>query len=373
MVSKIKKVVILFSIITFLIGSTAIFAISNDQNNSNNSIVSVSSQSVKENTDFYLILNLSNVSYTKFKVEITNTSSLKSSEINPNNVSDVSTNSGNTSFVVDKTSIGLDKIGIIYTSGKAGDKIDFQVTITDLDNTVATMQAQVNTLTTEIDGLTKKLANLNSTLGSLTEDDENYEEISNEIDSTNSDIASKQNEQENLNNQISSYTEKISETTSVEVETTSNDDNKSAWGDDMNSLMKDKMQEMDMENEKMSMNMKEMMSKMSNLETDLTAANSKITELTQSNVYQGSQNNYLKTLSISNVELNTEFKKTTSNYFATVGKDVSSVTVNATAEDSSSVVTIYGNTNLEEGKNKIIISVTSENGNVRNYKIYVTK
>lgn len=337
------------------------------------SIVTVSSQTIAANTEFYLVLNLSSISYSKFKVEITNTSSLKPDNIEAKSISSFSENSGITSFVVDKTSIGLDKIGVVYTSTKSGEVINFTVNIINLDNTVESMQTQVNTLIEEIDTLNTNLIDLKTTLSGITDSQsEEYLQTSSQIEVLEATIEEKNETIDNLEDNILNYEEEIqTEDISVEVVDSKNLE-ESAWGD-MDSIMKDKMNEMDKENEKMSMNMKEMMTKMNSLESDLDTAKSTISSLTQTNTYQGSQNNYLSSLSISNVEFKNEFKKTTSDYFATVDENTSSVVVNAVAEDSSAIVTVYGNTDLQSGKNKIIISVTADDGSVRNYRIYVTK
>lgn len=71
--------------------------------------------------------------------------------------------------------------------------------------------------------------------------------------------------------------------------------------------------------------------------------------------------------------LNKEFSKENSTYFITVEKDVSSLEIIANADDEASSVCIYGNEEIADGTSKILISVTAENGNVRNYRIYVTK
>ena len=41
--------------------------------------------------------------------------------------------------------------------------------------------------------------------------------------------------------------------------------------------------------------------------------------------------------------------------------------------DAQGKVTISGNTNLKVGINKVLITVTSESGLIRNYRIYVTR
>lgn len=98
---------------------------------------------------------------------------------------------------------------------------------------------------------------------------------------------------------------------------------------------------------------------------------SKTTE--QTVTYNGSDNNYLSDLSVNGYTLNKEFSKENSTYFITVEKDVSSLEIIANADDEASSVCIYGNEEIADGTSKILISVTAENGNVRNYRIYVTK
>lgn len=88
-------------------------------------------------------------------------------------------------------------------------------------------------------------------------------------------------------------------------------------------------------------------------------------------VYNGSSNNYLSTLEVSGYNLNTNFSKTNSTYFITA-KDTTSLNITANAEDITATVKVYGDGELTEGTNKVLISVTAENGNVRTYRIYVT-
>lgn len=369
-----KKVFIILIISIIFMSVNIVYA------NTSNNIVSISSDKIALNSDFYLILNLSNINYTKFKVEITNESSLKSTDIS-NGVTNVSNNEGNVSFIVDKSSINLDKLAIVYTSTSMSSKINFNVVITNLDNSLSELQKELDVLNQEISTLNSNLEILKNNINNLEEGTPEYEEINNQIKTIQESIINKTNEKETLEGKISNYEdEKISEVISVEVtdeinqnENINLDDknslDKSPWGD-RDSIMKDRLMEDD---EELDNSMKDMMSKMSGLEQSLENANITNSSLTENNVYQGSQNNYLSSLSIEGIELKNEFKKTTLNYFAEVGSDVTSVTINAVPEDSNSVVTVYGNTDLQSGKNKIIISVTSEDGSVRNYKIYITK
>lgn len=94
-------------------------------------------------------------------------------------------------------------------------------------------------------------------------------------------------------------------------------------------------------------------------------------EQTDTAIYKGSNNNYLTSLEIEGVQLTSDFNKEKSTYFATV-ENIKTITVKANAEDDSSKVIITG-TSLKNGDNKVLISVTAENGDVRYYRIYITK
>ena len=93
----------------------------------------------------------------------------------------------------------------------------------------------------------------------------------------------------------------------------------------------------------------------------------------ETNTYNGESNNYLSTLEITNFNINPEFTKTNTTYFIEVGSDVTQICIDAEAEDENATVNIYGNEDLQDGENKILISVKAENGDVKMYRIYVTK
>lgn len=375
-----KKISILI-IINIIIFS--VFSIVNAQgiqevNTSNDSIISLSSNSVEPNKEFYLILNLSKISFSKFKVEITNSSSLEAEEIT-SAVTDLSKNNIVTSFIVDKNSITLDKLGIIYTSTAQTSKIKFSVKIICLDESVDDYNQKLSVLETEIENLENNLTSLKNSLVEIDDvESEEYKNFINAIEKLTSNIDSKQEEKNELIDKINNFKqETLSEEATINIEEkmigedglNSDETKKNPW-DDKDSILDDMMKDREKE---MNTSMKKMMEQMNGLEFDLQNANNKISSLTQNVTYQGSQNNYLSSLSISGIEFKNNFKKTTTSYFADVDSDITNVTVNAIAEDSSSVVTIYGNTNLKQGKNKVIINVTADDGSVRTYKIYITK
>lgn len=367
-----KKIISLIIISIIILSS---FCISNaEMNVPNDNIISISSNSIEPNQEFYLILNLLQIPYSKFKVEITNTFSLQVEEITLA-VTELSKNNVVTSFVVDKNSVTLDKLGVVYVAPKQNSSIKFSVKITSLDENVEDLNKTLVNLDSEIVTLTNNLAVLQNALGSITDiESDEYKNCATNIEKVTENINSKTNEKNELQDKINNFeVQTVSKEITVNVEENKNNmletDKKNPW-DDKDSLLDDMMKERDKEMDK---SMKKMMEQMNTLEFDLQNANNRISSLTQSTTYQGSQNNYLSSLSISGVDFKNNFKKTTTTYFASVDSSVTKVTVNAIAEDSSSIVTIYGNTNLQEGKNKVIINVTADDGSVRTYKIYITK
>lgn len=104
--------------------------------------------------------------------------------------------------------------------------------------------------------------------------------------------------------------------------------------------------------------------------------NSQVAKSSGSNIstkYMGSSNNYLSNISINGYTLNKKFTKERLTYFVTVPNNVKSLKISATKENSNASVNISGNSNFEVGINKVLITVTAEDGRVKNYRVYVTR
>lgn len=84
-----------------------------------------------------------------------------------------------------------------------------------------------------------------------------------------------------------------------------------------------------------------------------------------------SKDNYLKSLTVDGYELTPNFDKNTTEYSLELENKVREIKVSAKANDSKAEVDGTGKYTLSEGANKIAVSVTAENGNVRNYVINV--
>ena len=104
-----------------------------------------------------------------------------------------------------------------------------------------------------------------------------------------------------------------------------------------------------------------------------TNSNGKSSTPGVSTKYKGSTNNYLSNITIKGYELNKSFMKERLTYFVTVPNNVKSLDIKTTKEDSKSNVSISGNGNFEVGLNKVLITVTAQDGRVKNYRLYVTR
>ncbi len=82
-------------------------------------------------------------------------------------------------------------------------------------------------------------------------------------------------------------------------------------------------------------------------------------------------NTFLASLSINPGKLNPEFSPYTNSYTAQVDEDVTKINVSATADDSNSVVSVWGANDLEPGENLVQVAVTADDGDVRYYDIHV--
>lgn len=87
-----------------------------------------------------------------------------------------------------------------------------------------------------------------------------------------------------------------------------------------------------------------------------------------------SKNNNLSSIKLSTGTLSPSFSSGRTTYNVSVPFDVSSIKVEATAEDSKSKVVVSGGSSLKAGKvTNVTIKVTAENGSVKTYIVKVTR
>ena len=85
----------------------------------------------------------------------------------------------------------------------------------------------------------------------------------------------------------------------------------------------------------------------------------------------GNNNNLIKSISVSGCTLTPTFKRYTTDYNIIVDSSVSSVTVSATAEDSSANLTGTGKKSLNYGDNTVKLVCTSTSGKAREYTLNI--
>jgi hypothetical protein len=86
-----------------------------------------------------------------------------------------------------------------------------------------------------------------------------------------------------------------------------------------------------------------------------------------------SSNNNLSSITLSKGNLDPEFNKDKTDYTASVENDVVEIAIGGTTEDNKASVDGFKTYPLEEGSNKIVITVTAQNGNVKTYNIDITR
>ncbi len=96
------------------------------------------------------------------------------------------------------------------------------------------------------------------------------------------------------------------------------------------------------------------------------------TKTTTTTTKAKSSNNYLSSITIDGEEID-DFSKNTTKYFIDVENDVTSILVDAKAEDDAATVDVDGPRTLEVGDNEFTISVTSEDETTKFYKVIVTR
>lgn len=105
-------------------------------------------------------------------------------------------------------------------------------------------------------------------------------------------------------------------------------------------------------------------------DTKKEESNTKLEESKEENKNKSS-NNYLKTLTISNI--NFTFDKNKTNYTIDVDSNIKTVEFKYTTEDEKAKVLFDGNKILKDGKNTFTITVTSEAGTNRKYTVILNR
>jgi len=304
------KFLIISMILAFSIIPLVSYAISSNIVNQTSAEVITATSKVSPGGDIEVKIDLNKIDYDNFVITL---SSQEADFDKANTDVDIEDENNSTKITVEKSKLNVNALVLTYkVSGKAnvGDTIDLNVKITKLEEgNLVSGSEIVKSISVTVD----------AEASAAQENNQNENKINNE-----------QVGQKDLNNKIS--TKSDNQINNKNINSTSSK-TYSVRNQSMNSQSK-------------------------NIE---------------SNVYNGSNNNYLKSIKISGYDLSPDFKKTSSTYFINVSDSTNKITINAEAESSKAKVNIYGSTNLQTGKNKVLITVTAENGATRTYRIIVTK
>lgn len=338
---KIKKIILAIVILLFTIANTISIVLGAE-----NVVITASKTEAGLGEEINLILDISKIEYQNFRVEILNNLNIGEGRLEEGEAQLESSTSNSLSFTANKDN-SLSKIIVAYTMPMNETNVKFSIKLIELkENQITSPENdEVKTKTKETGNVLEEEVTINVSKNNI--------EVSNETDIQNQTGGiNPENKDEQKNPDLEEDRQESEENKMKEKPFGEKD------------LLEDKDKEKEYDN------MKNMMKQM---EENLQNANKEIKSLQNTNVYQGSQNNYLKELVVSGYELKNNFQKTTSTYFLDVGSEVQNLNISATPENSASVVTVYGNSNLKTGKNKILITVTAEDGTTRNYRVYVTK
>ncbi len=323
MKKNIKNILAILLLLSILIPVTYSYAIGTIKEASKEtSFFEISKLEYNKNEKVEMLINLENIEFTKFTFELKSSENITNMEIDSN--IEVEKSNDEITIEIDKSITNLNKIALYY-------QIPDNVEINDTIKFIAT----VTNIETNIDK------------------DENENEVEEDTIGNSS------------NEEIKQPIEPEIMTKAIEikvVEQTNKEEN------DKNENIKNEEKSQDKKDKKVN----EKSNTTKTIEKSVTTQTMS-SKAEQTVKYNGSDNNYLSSISIEGYKLNKEFSKDNLTYFINVGKDVNNLKITTNKVENSSTVCIYGNEDLREGTNKILISVTAENGNVRNYRIYVTK
>lgn len=427
------KIILPIALIIIMILTRISFAISNNSSN-DNKILTLSKSEVAPGENVELNIDISKIESDKFEIIIYSNnengeiSTNELSEKNGIEVMDASSNK--VSINIDKQTFKLNNIKLEYQipeSVEIGSEITITIKVIKIDGNISD-NADKNQDKDENKKIDENKENIDVNLIKNSENEDNlpsgekqensiindnYKESNNNNSTNNNNNNNSNNNNNNLNNREDENNKEIAkeenknennETNNNEIieeniklkivaksENNSNNKEKNQNTKNTNSLINGNIGSIENQGEftdKFSSQIDNNQSndnssasiKESNVSTSISTAKLQSTSTisstniqnssSNSTTYNGSNNNYLSSLKIENYDLNTEFSKENETYYINVSSQ-ESINVTATSESASAKVRITGNENIKEGQNKILISVTAENGNVRYYRIYV--
>ena len=346
-----KKIQIIVSIIILfaMLGTHISYAISGSNNNS--SFFSVSADKIQKKETLKISFDLSKIEYDNFKIVLN--SNIDNSKIQTDDNITLKEESSAVVIEIDKTKMKLSNIEMSYVvpeETETNSKIQFSAKVV-IEEEQEIQDDEGNTTLTKQE---KAILEESKTI-TIVEQSENKD---NENQKQEADINKEQNNNKEEDKNQNIDTEKNKDNNNKQENKNLENTSKPSDSKNNNSMTNTKSSNK---------------ANNSNISTTSKNTNSSLIQ-TNKNVetatYNGSNNNYLKSLKIKGIELNTSFNKENTTYFIKV-TNTSNLKITATAEEDSAKVTVVGNDNIKQGTNKILISVTAENGDIRYYRIFV--
>ena len=374
--NKKLRVILSLILVIVLLGIQVSYAISA---NEEEDFFTVSSTEVAQNETLEMTMNLDKIGYNNFKIVLN--SNIDSGEIYTDDNVAIEEDSDAIVIEVDKTKLKLSEIKLCYeVTESTGINSKIQLTAKviveeevpkeDEDgNTI--YEKQENTLLEETQNVTV-VEQSQSTEKENTDEDKKEDSNIDKTDNSKTDSTNKveNTTTENTNKEGKNNTEKSGDTNKSNEQQKNNSNANQQQSSPNNNMSKPSDSNIIQNNNQNSTNTKSSnMNTSSNTGSNKQGTSQGMTEV-ETATYNGSNNNYLESLKVKGVDLNTDFNKENTTYFVNV-TDASTLKITAKAEDDTAKVVITGNDSIKEGTNKILIAVTAENGDVRYYRIFV--
>ena len=351
-----KKIQIIVSIIILfaMLGTHISYAISGSNNNS--SFFSVSADKIQKKETLKISFDLSKIEYDNYKIVLN--SNIDNSKIQTDDNITLKEEASAIVIEIDKTKMNLSNIEMSYfvpeeTEINTKIQISAKVVIEEEqeiqdDEGNTTLTKQEKAILEESKTITIIEQSENKDNQKTSDENQNHE--------VDTDKEQNNNKEEDKNQNIN--TEKNKDSNNKQENKNLENTSKPSDSKNNNSMTNTKSSN--------KANNSNISTTSKNTNSSLMQTNKNIETAT----YNGSNNNYLKSLKIKGIELNTSFNKENTTYFIKV-TNTSNLKITATAEDSLAKVAVVGNDNLKQGTNKILISVTAENGDIRYYRIFL--
>lgn len=339
-----KKITIGISILIIIIVGINISYASRSQNEKD--FFKVSKEEITPGETLEITFDISSLEYKKFKISLNSNIDVKDIYIKTNENIEIENKEEAISIEIDKEKINLNQITLYYPIQKdieIGTKIQLIAKIIVNNEIKNENQISNNIVTTETE---------------------------NEKEKNTTNTENNTNNKNQIVKEITKIITVVEENTEKKDEEDTNNSSDKKEENKQEMLDEEKIDSKQMQNnnnEKISNNINHQNNNIGNTKSSLSETSINIENQA---IYNGSSNNYLAKLEIEGINLNTSFNKENGTYFIDIN-NTNTINITAIAEDSKARVYITGNDNIQNGNNKILISVTAENGEVRYYRVFV--